>query len=94
MNDVIAGNGGTNTLSGGYLSDTFVFGTDTGSSHIVTDLESWDMLDFTAFGYADADAAIGQMMQQGDDVVFMDQDVTVTLEDTQLAQVSGEMILV
>ncbi|WP_305971374.1 MULTISPECIES: DUF4214 domain-containing protein [unclassified Mameliella] len=93
-NDVIAGNGGTNTLSGGYLSDTFVFGTDTGSSHIVTDLESWDMLDFTAFGYPDAGAAIGLMMQQGDDVVFMDQDVTVTLQDTQLAQVSGEMILV
>ncbi|MDD9729551.1 DUF4214 domain-containing protein [Mameliella sp. AT18] len=93
-NDVIAGNGGTNTLSGGYLSDTFVFGTDTGSSHIVTDLESWDMLDFTAFGYADADAAIAQMMQQGDDVVFMDQDVTVTLEDTQLGQVSSDMIMV
>ncbi|WP_417208742.1 DUF4214 domain-containing protein [Antarctobacter sp.] len=93
-NDVLAGNGGANTLSGGYLSDTFVFGTDAGSSHNVTDLESWDMLDFTAFGYADADAAIAQMTQQGDDVVFTDQNVTVTLEDTQLAQVSGDMVLV
>ena len=93
-NDVLAGNGGANTLSGGYLSDTFVFGTDGGSSHNVTDLESWDMLDFTAFGYADADAAIAQMMQQGDDVVFADQDVIVTLEDTQLTQVSGDMVLV
>lgn len=93
-NDVLAGNGGANTLSGGYLSDTFVFGTDGGSSHNVTDLESWDMLDFTAFGYADADAAIAQMMQQGDDVVFSDQDVIVTLEDTQLTQVSGDMVLV
>jgi len=92
-NDVIAGNGGDNTLSGGYLSDTFVFGTDAGSSHTVTDLESWDMLDFTAFGFADADAALGQMTQQGDDVVFMDQDVTVTLQDTQLADLSGDMLM-
>ncbi|ASP21994.1 hypothetical protein ANTHELSMS3_03361 [Antarctobacter heliothermus] len=65
-----------------------------GSSPTVTDLESWDMLDFTAFGYAVADAAIAQMMQQGDDVVFADQDVIVTLKDTQLTQVSGDIVLV
>ncbi len=93
-NDVLAGNGGSNTLSGGYLSDTFVFGTDAGSSHAVTDLESWDMLDFSAFGFADANAAIDQMSQQGSDVVFANQDVTVTLQDTLLTDVSGDMILV
>lgn len=92
-NDVLAGNGGDNILSGGYLSDTFVFGTDAGSSHTVTDLESWDMLDFTAFGYADSDAAVAQMTQQGDDVVFADQDVSLTLQDTQLGDV-GDMVLV
>jgi Ca2+-binding RTX toxin-like protein len=93
-NDVLAGNGGSNTLSGGTLSDTFVFGTDAGSSHTVTDLEVWDVLDFTAFGYANADAALAQMTQQGDDVVFMDQNVTAMLEDTMLTQLTDDMILV
>ncbi|UOA27116.1 DUF4214 domain-containing protein [Pseudosulfitobacter sp. DSM 107133] len=92
--DVLAGNGGANTLSGGYFSDRFVFSTDSGSSHTVTDLESWDTLDFTAFGYDNADAAIANMMQSGNDVVFMDMDVMVTLQDTQLSAVSDDMLMV
>jgi len=92
--DVLMGNGGDNTLSGGLLADRFVFSTDAGSSHDVIDLESWDRLDFSAFGYDSADDAIAKMMQDGDDLVFMDQDVTVTLQDQTLDALSDEMILV
>lgn len=92
--DVLAGNGGDNMLSGGVMSDSFVFSTDAGSSHTVTDLESWDMLDFSAFGYDDADAAIDMMSQSGDDLVFSDQDVTVTLQNTAMADVDPDMIMV
>ena len=92
--DVLMGNGGDNTLSGGLLSDRFVFSTDAGSSHDVIDLESWDRLDFSAFGYDSADDAIAKMMQDGDDLVFMDQDVTVTLQGQTLDTLSDEMILV
>ncbi|MCA0998640.1 DUF4214 domain-containing protein [Alloyangia pacifica] len=92
--DVLMGNGGDNMLSGGLLSDRFVFSTDAGSSHHVVDLESWDMLDFSAFGYASADDAMAKMMQEGDDLVFMDQDVTVTLQDQTLDNLTDEMILI
>ncbi|NDW01338.1 DUF4214 domain-containing protein [Salipiger sp. PrR002] len=92
--DVLMGNGGENLLSGGLLADRFVFSTDAGSSHDVTDLESWDMLDFSAFGYGSADDAVANMMQDGDDLVFMDQDVTVTLQDTMASDLDSSMILV
>ncbi|AWI86737.1 hypothetical protein CEW88_23525 (plasmid) [Alloyangia pacifica] len=92
--DVLMGDGGANTLSGGLLSDRFVFGAEAGSSHDVTDLESWDMLDFSAFGYGSAEAAMEQMTEVGDDLVFMDQDVTVTLHDTAMADLNAGMVLV
>lgn len=92
--DVLAGNGGDNVLSGGYFADTFVFGTDAGSSHTVTDLESWDMLDFVAFGFTDENSVRANMAQQGNDVVFADQDVMVILESTQLNTLSDDMFIV
>jgi len=60
----------------------------------VTDLESWDMLDFSAFDYGSAEAAMDQMTKVGDDLVFMDQDVTVTLHDTAMADLNAGMVLV
>jgi Ca2+-binding RTX toxin-like protein len=92
--DVLAGNGGANTLSGGYFSDSFVFSTDAGSSHTVTDLEIWDTMDFTAFGYDSSADATANMMQSGSDVVFADQNVTVTLLDTQLGTLTDDMFLI
>lgn len=92
--DVIAGNGGDNVLSGGYFSDTFVFGNDAASSHTVTDLESWDMLDFTAFGFDSADDVISKLSQVEEDVVFAENDTTVTLQNTDLATLADDMIIV
>ncbi|MCR9127423.1 MAG: DUF4214 domain-containing protein [Rhodobacteraceae bacterium] len=92
--DVLAGNGGDNLLSGGYLSDRFVFSTDADSTHRVTDLESWDALDFTAFDYADDGAARANMRQAGDDVIFEDRGVTATFYDTALASITDDMIMV
>ncbi|WP_335949151.1 DUF4214 domain-containing protein [Salipiger bermudensis] len=92
--DVLMGNGGDNTLSGGVLSDRFVFSTDTDSSHTVTDLESWDVLDFTAFGYDSAADAIANMTEENGGVVFEDMDVTVVLNDTVLADLDSDMFMV
>ncbi|MEC3861571.1 DUF4214 domain-containing protein [Mesobacterium sp. TK19101] len=92
--DVLMGNDGDNTLSGGVFSDRFVFSTDAGSSNTVTDLESWDVLDFTAFGYDSASDVLGNMTEQNGAVVFMDMDVTVTLNQTGLADLDGGMFMV
>ena len=92
--DIIDGGAGTNSMVGGYFSDIFVFDSTAASSHTVADLETWDMLDFQAFGYDSADQVIDNMTQSGDDAVFVDAEVTVTLLNTDLGSVSEDMILV
>ncbi|MFY0679758.1 MAG: DUF4214 domain-containing protein [Thalassovita sp.] len=92
-NDVLNGGSGDNILSGGLLSDRFVFNPSDGGTHQVSDLEAWDTLDFTAFSYANDDAARAFMTQVGDNVVFADQGVTVNLANTQLSEIDDIMIL-
>lgn len=92
--DVLEGNGGNNILSGGYFADTFIFGTAADSSHTVTDFESWDMLDFSAFGYTEENEVRANMTQQANNVIFADQDVVVTLEHTQLNTLGDDMFIV
>ena len=50
-------------------------------------------MDLSDFGYADADAALARMSQQGDDVIFQDQGVIVVFDDQQLDQITTDMIL-
>lgn len=85
IDDVLAGGAGRNVLSGGMWSDCFVFDTSEGGHHVVADLEVWDELMFTGFGYADAGDVRAHLRQQGEDVVFADQGVEVHLLDTTLA---------
>ena len=92
--DVLDGGAGSNVLVGGILSDQFVFEAAANGTHTVTDLEAWDTLVFEGFGYGTAAAARAQMTQTGRDVVFDDQGVTITLLDTRLADIGGDMILV
>ncbi|ODM46319.1 hypothetical protein A9320_06640 [Ruegeria sp. PBVC088] len=91
--DVLEAGTGDNILSGGLYSDTFVFDRGDDGTHLVTDLEPWDRVDLSDFGYADADAALARMSQQGDDVIFQDQGVTVVFNDQQLGQITSDMIL-
>jgi len=91
--DEIAGGGGTNTLYGGKLADIFVFETGAPAHHRIMDMEAWDWLSFRGFGYDVASAARTHMTQTGTDVVFQDQDVTVTLADTRLSALTDDMFL-
>lgn len=93
LDDVLEAGSGNDILSGGQYCDSFVFDTDDDGTHIVTDLEPWDMIDLSDFGYADADAALARMSQQGDDVVFRDQGVTVIFNDQTLDEITADMIL-
>ncbi len=86
--DVLEGQGGSDILMGGILSDTFVFSAEAEGRYVVVDYEPWDWLAFCDFGYVTGQEARAQMTQRGDDVVFADQGVEVVLQDTLLEDVS------
>nr|WP_255564381.1 DUF4214 domain-containing protein [Mameliella sp. CS4] len=91
--DVLDPGAGESTLSGGDLSDTFVFAPTSDGTHVVTDFESWDTLDLRGFGYADMADALAEFRQQGDDLVFQDAGVTVVLQDTTVDDLGPDALL-
>ena len=91
--DTLDGGSGVNMLTGGRLSDTFVFNEADDATVAVVDLEAWDSLDFRGFGYATSAEALAAMSQSGSDVVFADQGVTITFLNTDLALIDDGMIL-
>ena len=91
--DEIRGGGGTNTLTGGQLDDTFVFDAGVAADNRITDLEVWDHLSFQGFGYAGAGDIRAHLVQTGADVVFRDQGVTVTLAHTQMGALTDDMFV-
>jgi Ca2+-binding RTX toxin-like protein len=92
LDDVLEAGSGNDVLSGGLYSDSFVFDTTDDGTHTVTDLEAWDKIDISDFGYADVDAAFAHMNQQDDDVVFQDQGVTVVFSDVAIQDVTDDML--
>jgi Domain of unknown function (DUF4214) len=86
-NSILDGGAGNDTISGGMGADTFVFTQNAlGSDHIY-DFQSWDTLQLSGFGYADAAAAFSHMTQSGANVVFADQGQTITFHGNSLGQV-------
>ena len=92
--DHLTGGAGRNVLVGGLGADCFVFDRATGGTHHVADLEPWDWLELTGFGYADTRSALSRFAQVGDDVVFAHQGVTVIFSDLKLAQITPDMLLI
>jgi hypothetical protein len=93
VDDTLAGGGGTNKLWGGAMADKFVFVASAAGTHSVMDFEAWDYLSFEGFGYTADAQALAHMTQAGANVVFADQGTTVTLVNTQLAQIGDDTIL-
>lgn len=91
--DQIEPGGGDNTVFGGFLSDTFVFEARVSSDTKVLDFELWDRLKLRGFGYDSASDARAHMTQVGDDTVFDDQYVRITLQDTQLSALDDATFL-
>ncbi|MCR9274617.1 MULTISPECIES: DUF4214 domain-containing protein [Mameliella] len=91
--DVLDPGAGDSTLSGGDLSDTFVFAPASDGTHVITDFESWDTLDLRGFDYADTADALAEFRQQGDDLVFQDAGVTVVLQDTTVEDLGPDTLL-
>ncbi|MEQ1670820.1 MAG: hypothetical protein ABL893_08190, partial [Hyphomicrobium sp.] len=67
--DTLTGGTGNDTLSGGAGIDTFVFA-PLGGVDVVADFTSADVLNLTAFGFADDAAALATATQSGADTLF------------------------
>ncbi|MEC3863212.1 DUF4214 domain-containing protein [Mesobacterium sp. TK19101] len=88
------GGPGNDTLTGGIGADVFVFDAADAGDNVVLDLEPWDTLHFTGFGYASDGDARSHMTQSGANVLFADQGVSVTLLGVQMGQIDDDIILV
>ncbi|WP_299031815.1 DUF4214 domain-containing protein [uncultured Sulfitobacter sp.] len=93
VQDIIAGGAGDDVLAGGLWSDVFVFDADADGANQVLDLEAWDMLQFDNFGYSGAAQVRAHFDQHGSDLVFADQGVSVTFQNTDLAAIIDDMLL-
>lgn len=85
MDDVLTPGPGADMLSGGMWADTFVFAPGEGSA-VVTDLEPWDVVDLSGFGYADAGEAMAHVTTVNGDAVFEDAGLRVVFLDAALSQ--------
>ncbi len=85
---------GDSLLSGGQLSDAFVFDLASHGQHRITDFEAWDVLDLTRFGYADTATALSHFRSEGDDLVFEDGGVSIVLEGVDAAALDPECLLI
>lgn len=92
--DVLDPGAGDSTLSGGDLSDSFVFDPDSVGTHVITDFEAWDVIDLSGFNYADSTEALAEFSQQGSDLVFEDAGVTVILENMTLDGLSDQGLMI
>ena len=92
--DVLTGGAGNDKMSGGLLSDAFVFSTSMRGHDTVVDLEAWDTLRFEGFGYTSDAEARANLYQQGANVIFADKAVGATFLDTTLAMFTDDMIQV
>ena len=65
-------------------ADSFVFAPADVGAKTVTDLEPWDNVDLTGFGYADVAEAMGHVSIVDGDAVFEDQGVRVVFLQAEL----------
>ena len=90
--DRIEAGAGDSLLSGGIGYDSFVFDTSDDGTHHVVDLEAWDVLNLTGFGYASTTDALAQITQEGDHAVFEDQGVRIVLTGWDATEITAQMI--
>ncbi len=92
--DVLDPGAGNSTLTGGDLSDVFVFRSTSDGTHVISDFEDWDTLDLTGFNYGSIAEAMQDFTQSGEDLVFDSDGVTVILQDMALEDLSTQALLV
>ena len=92
--DSLVGGAGDDFLAGGAGADTFTFDVSDTGQDVVLDLEPWDTLRFTGFGYLDGADARLYLSQSGSDVLFSDNGVQVLIRDWQMSEITDQMLAI
>ena len=92
--DRIEAGPGNDTVAGGIGADVFVFAAGQPGTNSVLDLERWDQIELSGFGYSTVAEARAHLSQNGADVRFADQSVIVDLENRTLSDIADDMILI
>ena len=94
-NDRLRGDKGDDVLLGGEGRDRFIFNLQGGNDVVRDYTDGQDRLDFTNFNFASVDELLDRAVQNGADVVFtLPTDVTVTLQNVDLADLGGRDFLI
>ncbi|MBN9889847.1 Calx-beta domain-containing protein [Salipiger abyssi] len=92
--DRFEGGAGDDLISGGLLADEFHFdATDKGRDRVLQ-IDAWDTLSLTGFGYADAAEALSHMRETDTDVIFADQGVSVVFMRADMETFDDMTVLV
>lgn len=94
VDDILRPGAGDSLLSGGLYTDSFVFETVDAGTHRILDIEDWDILDLSDFGFTDFTDALGHFTQDEDSAVFEYEGVRIELADYNRDQISEDMLIV
>lgn len=83
--DTLYGGAGNDKLTGRFGSDLFRFNAADGGTDTIYGFEVSDRLQFTGFGFTNANQALAEMTQQGEHVVFVHNSNSVVFANTQLS---------
>lgn len=94
-NDILEGDAGNDSLWGRIGSDTFIFAEGSDIDHIHDFKDGVDLIDVSAFGFANAAEVLTLARQTGDDVTIdFNDDDAVVIENFMLAALdAGDLIL-
>ncbi|HCS70124.1 MAG TPA: hypothetical protein DIW51_09170, partial [Rhodospirillaceae bacterium] len=91
--DRLAGGSGDNILFGGIGADTFVFDTADSGTQTIADMEAWDTVEIAGSSFANVNALIASLTQDGGDVVLNDNGTTIRFEDTTISDFDTDMFV-
>ncbi|UWR22119.1 DUF4214 domain-containing protein [Sulfitobacter sp. S190] len=91
--DELSGGAGDDVMAGGFGSDIFVFRQADAGRDDVVDLEAWDYVDLSDFGFATLAAAQAAFTQDGADVVFTSGEVEAVFRGAVLSDFDGGLLL-
>lgn len=93
-NDRIFGGTGEDVLSGGTGADRFIFRNGDDNDTVIDFENDVDLLVLRGFGFEDADAALSNATQDGNDVVFaLNGDDTLRVEDITIAVLADDILV-
>lgn len=94
IDDTISGGVGDDSLAGGILSDMFEFNVSEIGNDTVGDLEAWDFLSFTGFGFTQGSDVRSLLTQNGDNMHFSHSSgVNITFLDTTINDFTDDMFM-